>query len=339
MTIHHFNIFGCPFCGHIYRSPVYGSYNTFIAKYWSDGEVTHGVPEYYPVLKCLNPTCGSIFFTENATVVGETINVYLLGLSEEILDKYPPNPPEWENATHIHYACPDFNDLWNFLERNPEIISEREFTLRKESIIRYNDRFRKDPQWEPSPEEQKRMQESLKVMIELLGKLHDERDLLLMAEYHRELGEFDETIRILKDIKDEKLRRWKEKLFCLAKIRSKKLVDLNTIAIRKEYCCNYCKKSVYIFDQEKLETKLTYGVIYCSNCNHLSNTNLTMANPVHYYSRNLLQKLFIKYKPIVPVREPTCGLCNSKEITLFDIEKNKCPFCHIGTFEWVEWEW
>ncbi len=339
MTIHHFDILGCPFCGHLYRSPVHGSYNTFSAKYWSDGVVTGGVPQNYPILKCQNPECSGMFFKDDAVVVGKTINTDNLRLPKELLEKYPPYPPEWDDAIHIHFTQPKFNDLCDFIEKNPEIDRERKRILVKESIIRYNDNYRENDKWEPSVEDQSKMNECLKMMVQFIEGSDKEEDQLMMAECYRELGEFDKALAVLKSINNPKHKETKEVIFTQAKQKHSRLFDLNRIAVKKEYRCSNCKKSVFIFDLEKLKTKLTYGIIFCASCQNIISTNLTMANPVNYYNRNLFQRLFVKYNPIVPVRVLKCPLCDSIDVISFDIEHDKCPFCHTGNFEQVEWDW
>lgn len=181
----------CPKCEQRFLQHELMSGNTFGASFYSDGKMEAPMlPEFPQFSRC--PSCGTFFWVNDLKCQGVT-------------NFGDCSYPDIEELTIAEIAL--------FLECGPVRKPDEELFVRVKLWHAFGDRVRMgsgDKMFE-SPEEQALWEGNLRRILEL----HPEEKLLI-AEIHRQLGEFDEAIQIL----DEVLAEKKESLTIAAEMKA-----------------------------------------------------------------------------------------------------------------------
>ncbi len=180
-------IVACPHCGALMRQHSLTSGNTAGAVLWSDGkQEAPMLPEFPAVTRCHG--CSKFFWVQDAPVRGE-----IPFLASE-LDKIPP---AWTGAPVVAALTRDeYIEAFDaHLARTPE--QERYLLLHYWWAV--NDPIRRGKQREIGKRYRRTLEDNLLKLCNLLGEKEPE-ERLIKAEIARELGYFDQTLRLVKNL-------------------------------------------------------------------------------------------------------------------------------------------
>jgi len=219
------NIYKCPSCGNLFRQGSLMSGNTFGAKLFSDGISIAKMSLNFPnFTKCKD--CGSFLNLRELKEVGVArFNYY---------SKTGYDSIEWGNMyLKIKYLklnredIPDsklleVRDLYDALEMFPQY----ELYFRLQILWSSNDHLRfllehDFPIRELDANSDKRFEENCIALLNLLDQ-NDENQKILMAELHRNLGQFDKCIELIMSI--DRHSNYIKKYFILECERRNKLI-------------------------------------------------------------------------------------------------------------------
>ncbi|MBN1185873.1 MAG: hypothetical protein JXB49_26570 [Bacteroidales bacterium] len=181
-------IIPCPYCGHPGKKRTIISGNTFGAELWSDGkQIAPMLPEYPWLVKCRK--CGKFFHTE---------------------EKLATRKLEWDDEAKAFFDDVEFFEFPSFIEYLEALGTEEDEKLLRVLILRsFNDYHRNNKQDEITDEMQMYDEDNLKSLLFMLDE-NDPDELILMIEINRELGKFDECLKLLNKVDDEKYGWLKE---------------------------------------------------------------------------------------------------------------------------------
>jgi hypothetical protein len=178
------DIINCPICNTSYLKQSLISGNTFGGICFSDGQSLYPMlPEQPKITIC--DTCQHFFWVNDIE-------------SHENISDYEGN----EDPPYIR---------WLYEEEFLRAISLGIYRNEKEEIYLrthlwwiLNNKFRVEDRMKPKNEQfpEKLYKENLNILLKL-RQSEDSPDLLLQAEIHRELGNFDKALELLKEVKDE----------------------------------------------------------------------------------------------------------------------------------------
>ncbi len=331
MTISGFKIIECPYCTKQYKSRLIGSFGTYGAELYSDGYISSCfIPESLDIIKCYNDACGNFFRGKEAKVVAE-------------LDRDDFNNPLWKDTIYLGGYQINAIELEEALEQAFCKTKDEEIIIRTMLLHRYNDLVRYDRSLDFSSYEEEKSLTNIGRLLALLTI--DEENInrmLLRAELFREKGDFDYCIQTLQGLKTDSafiLKRI-QKIYSQAKIKDSKVANLNEAAIKKEYQCDQCKKSIIVFDLDKLNSPYAYQYYRCVQENKVFTAPSKHKNPKKSYQLNFWQKLLHIKKPyenFILRKNVPCNHCNSPETELFTPSKQKCIECKSGSYTPVKW--
>lgn len=199
-------IYSCQKCDNllILRSLMSG--NTFGSVLYSDGKrVTPMNPSFPDFTKCKR--CDSIFMISDLEEIGK----YRFG--ENI-------PPAWQDADEAEFLS--IADYHRAIESK---VADEKF-LRERLWWAYNDRIRNEEVIFQDILDEPRWENNLREFLTLLDRnIVNER--IVLAEVHRNLGEFDTCIRMITSIKDNSLDWLKDKFVEHCRIKDRWLMELN----------------------------------------------------------------------------------------------------------------
>lgn len=177
MTIGPSNIRECPSCAKPVEQPTLGSGNTFGARQWSDGFLDAPMlPELPRLAKC--PHCAALFWVEEAKQLGECW------------------PGQIESSRWPEAKAIEGPNVKEFLSELPSVEGDAEKAafVRMRAWWRGNDRFRKGDAVAPP------FSGAERANLEALARMLDDADpqqVIMKAEIARELGRFDECLKLL----------------------------------------------------------------------------------------------------------------------------------------------
>lgn len=190
-------VYKCPSCGQLLQQESLMSGNTFGAHLYSDGkQEAPMLPEFPEITRCKK--CDSIFWLVSL----EEIGTYYPGYHDH------PGQSEWEAADSAEFLSID--DYFRALDEGlAENLSE-ELYLRQRIWWAYNDRVReKKGAMFRSGQDEALWKENLLRMLELPDN-SDQGRLVMKAEIHRNLGNFETCVQILQALDDPELNHVKE---------------------------------------------------------------------------------------------------------------------------------
>jgi hypothetical protein len=188
-------VLACPHCENPVRRVTFASGNNLGAVYWSDGKMVARMwPDVVNVTRC--PACNEIFWVEDAKRLGQ-------------IDEYwkRSDPPDaatrWEDAPEIMHL--DAGGLASAIAATRSDRADRMQWLRIRLWHALNDPRRGTTQ-NRSPALQQALQQLFLPNLEMLLPLLDEDEpgeRLMKAEALREMGRFEEAMRLLVGIAAE----------------------------------------------------------------------------------------------------------------------------------------
>ena len=307
------------------------SFGPYVDELYSDGYISSCfIPESLDIIKCYNDACGNFFRSKEAKVIAE-------------LHRDDFNNSLWKDTIYLGGYTINAIELEEALEQAFCKNKDEEIIIRTMLLHRYNDLIRYDRSLDFSPYEKAKLQTNIGRLLELLTI--DEANInrmLLRAELFREKGDFDSCIQTLKGLKtdSEFILNRIQKIYSQAKIKDSKVANLNEAAIKKEYQCDQCKKSIIVFDLDKLNSPYAYQYYRCVQENKVFTAPSKQKNPKKSYQLNFWQKLLHIKKPyenFILRNNVPCNHCYSSETELFTPSKQKCIECKKGSYTPVKW--
>ena len=177
----------CPHCGALALQPTCGSGNTFGARYWTDGKMDAPMlPEEPEITRC--GPCAGYYWVRTAKKVGE------FDPSEDTSQV----PREWLDAELVRDLAE--SEFLQAIELGVMLKANDEVYLRMHAWWAGNDRWRDLeaddalPANTTTPEAHRANMDKLMALLGARGP----QQRLMKAELARELGQFDECLRLIK---------------------------------------------------------------------------------------------------------------------------------------------
>lgn len=219
-------VYECPCCGNLLTTITYMSGNTFGGKLYSDGKLDGSMlPEGTHITKCKK--CGSIFWLRKAKQVGmystyKFAPMYRSGTKPDTVEEespfWPKEDPAWRKADA---AAPlSIDDCFRALEEGMAGDGTEELDIRLQIWWRYNDRIRVGKPIFESDTDEARWTDNAAKLITLFDQTNN-RQRLMTAEVHRNLGNFEECIRLIESLENEKSLWLKDKFITECKSRNR----------------------------------------------------------------------------------------------------------------------
>jgi len=312
---------------------VIGSSNTFNSHYYSDGHLEgQFIPNRPSIVKCNNSDCGKFFNITDAIKI-------------EQIDEYEIDAPEWKDVFNLSNYIIGVKELEEALQIRFYKDENEEIAIRTLLLRRYNDKYRKDENYQFSPSESESFNRNLIRLIRIYERRTSIEEILFLAELYRENGDFNSCILILDEISAEKGtgRNLYEKIYSQAKVKDSKVFDVNGIAVKMEYKCSNCGDSLILFDLDWAnsisEHLMGYKHFICKNDSTVFSAPLKVLNPVNYYGLNFFQKLFKTKEPYSKfiANNITCPKCEGEKVEVFNPELQCCIQCNNGKYETIKW--
>lgn len=202
-------IYRCPLCDTLYSKYSLMSGNTFGADFYSDGRFfARMLPEFPIITKCLG--CTTIFWLDKTNEIGS----YYWG--EKI-------NTEWEEAFNADFLT--LNDYFLALEFHLPRTIEEEIYIRKRIWWEMNDRIRFKEELPAYENENQLWSDNIHKLISLLNS-SDDNEKIIIAELHRNLGNFDTCKKILDSIANPEYDLLKKAMTKACKTKNKKVFQL-----------------------------------------------------------------------------------------------------------------
>lgn len=204
----------CPFCKKLIGQFNQASGNTFGGTHWTDGKSIY--PMMDPKLSFVKTECCNNLININDLNQIDYIKLYPYDQDERTIKK-----ETWENLQG--YRNPDFDDYMNIV-KSSSMSQEEEKIYRMHAWWAGNDRRRSytSEEWRKSKlgnnesfrryllshnEMSANEKDNLNKIFNLLDN-HNQKELLTKAEIKRELGDFDESRRLLDHVSDSSLSKY-----------------------------------------------------------------------------------------------------------------------------------
>jgi hypothetical protein len=192
-------IIACPHCGFLARQHTLLSGNTFGAIFWTDGKMLAPMlPEFPAITRCAR--CTRVYWIEDAQVIGEERD------GETV-------PEEWKHAQVVRTLTLD--EFREAIQMGLGTNTERECYLRLHYWWARNDPLREETTTRIPHNYSDWERENFARLQELLD-IHNPSERLMIAEMHREMGNFDAALQLVQDIPDSH-RAWAETLAAQAR--------------------------------------------------------------------------------------------------------------------------
>lgn len=203
-------VYKCPNCGNLVTKSSLLSGNTFGAKRFSDGKsFATMLPGYPGITKCKK--CDTIFWLNELNEIG-------------IYDWTDDSNSEWVNADKAEFL--EIEDYYSAINNGIAENKEEELMIRKQIWWAYNDKSRKGLEIFNDENDELRWIENVKKLKTLLDQ-SDINQKIMIAEIHRNLGEFDQCVRIIESIDNDDLNWLKEKFIHECELKNKRVIALN----------------------------------------------------------------------------------------------------------------
>lgn len=199
-------VYSCPSCGKLLTSRCLLIGNMLGSVLYSDGKrVSPMNPSFPDLTKCKG--CDTIFFLSDLEEIGK----YRFG--EKLT-------PAWQDADESEFlSIADYH-------RAIESRVADEIFLRERLWWAYNDRIRNEEVIFQDIHDEARWENNLRELLTLLD-ITKVNQKIMAAEIHRNLGEFDECIRMIASIKDNSLDWLKDKFIEECRIKYRWLMEVN----------------------------------------------------------------------------------------------------------------
>jgi len=205
------HIIKCPSCGAFQQRQSLASGNNFGAVYYSDGNVMMPMLESYPYyVKC--PSCGVFLKLSDTVVVGRIPwdHGSLLREKSHCTSEYPDEwaeAPDAEFLTINEYCRAIENGLCNSGAKDSEEWKKDILALRVALWRAFNDKIRNPKTDAESPETMGNSERAVydancRAILVVMADDFDDGSLLTKAEIYRNLGEFEQCVSSLSQIKD-----------------------------------------------------------------------------------------------------------------------------------------
>lgn len=188
MTTYRVDYIACPHCETTFAVQTYNSYNTFGMILYTDG-FAHGIPDRAPLLACAR--CQRYFWLADANCIKSVDTDYYL-----TNPKYPLISTNPSGFIKSYYEQEVDKERWE--------TKEQEKYIRIRAWWAENGKHRNlcPGLWDRSSRVDKRFRVSQKQEDNLLHLMDlldvsDPSDVIMKAEIHRELGQFDECLKLL----------------------------------------------------------------------------------------------------------------------------------------------
>jgi len=180
-------VIACPYCGFLARQRTLISGNTFGAILWSDGkQESPMLPEFPAVTRCRG--CKRFYWVDEAEVKGEI---------EAFGDKSKHMPKEWEHAEPTqHLTIDEYSEA---LDTGVGSDMPKEQYLRVHFWWAVNDIVRRNANAQIPTRYVQKLHKNLAKLSVLLDE-RDPNDRIMKAEIAREMGDFTQAIRLLRDV-------------------------------------------------------------------------------------------------------------------------------------------
>lgn len=180
-------IYKCPKCSNYLKRGSNVSGNTFGATLYSDGKmIAPMLPEFPDLTKC--EKCDTILWLSDMEKIGTC---------EEWDNK--KCKPEWKNASKVEFL--GVNDLVRFLELDSvKNDKEKERIVRQEIWWAFNDRIRAGNEIFIQETDEDLWRQNCLRLIELFDDMTDINQVIMTAELYRNLGKFDECIKLMDSV-------------------------------------------------------------------------------------------------------------------------------------------
>jgi hypothetical protein len=203
-------VYKCPNCGNLLTTGSLMSGNTFDAKIFSDGKrIAPMLPEFPNLTKCKK--CDTFFWLSKLKEIG----TYKRG------DK---KSSDWEMADKADFL--DIEDYFKALNDNFAENRQEELFIRIRIWWAYNDRKRDGRNQFIDENDEIKWRENCNKLISLFDQ-SDLNQKIMVAEIHRNLGDFENCITIIQSVDNENLNWLKEKFINECKRKNKWVLELN----------------------------------------------------------------------------------------------------------------
>ena len=203
-------VYSCPNCGNLLAQGSLLSGNTFGEKVYSDGKrIAPMLPDFPDLTKCKK--CDAIFWLSKLNEIGT-------------YDWGDPNNSDWQNADEAQFL--EIDDYFKAINTGIAEDKEEELIIRQEIWWAYNDKIRKGKKIFSDEKDELLWKEN----VEELVKLFDPSDInqrIMIAEINRNLGDFENCIRIIQSIENAELNWLKEKFVVECEQKNKWVIELN----------------------------------------------------------------------------------------------------------------
>ncbi len=202
-------VYECPQCGHYFAQGSIASGNTFGSTLYSDGKrISPMLPGFPELIKC--ESCHKIFKISDAREIGS----YDFWEQPEERFKYVQGAPKLQIADY-------FEAIRQGIPRD-----ENEERWIRERIWRaYNDRIRKDQPIFNDEQDELLWKENLLRLLSLVQRLAPDNRVMI-AEMHRNLGDFKTCLDIIQHIDDPKLNWLKDSFIRECEVKNRWVVEL-----------------------------------------------------------------------------------------------------------------
>lgn len=199
-------IYSCQKCGKLLTRSSLLTGNTFGSVLYSDGKrISPMNPSFPDLTKCKR--CNTIFFLSDLEEIGK----YRFG---ENID------PAWQDADEAEFlSIADY-------QRAIETEIADELMLREHLWQAFNDRIRNGQEIFQDKNDELLWEDNIRKFLSMLD-INIVNERIVLAEIHRNLGEFDECIRIITSIEDNSLDWLKDKFIEECRVKNRWLIELN----------------------------------------------------------------------------------------------------------------
>jgi len=186
-------IYKCPNCSNLIQNRSLMSGNTIDAELYSDlRKIAPMLAEFPDLTECKK--CRNIFWLNKTKEIGE----YSWG------DE--PNPL-WKNADYAEFLS--IHNYFRALKENVAEDQHEELYIRKRIWWSFNDRLRKGGKLFRFVNEEVRWKENIDRLLELLD-IEQVDQKIMVAELHRNLGDFERCLELINGIEDAELEWLKD---------------------------------------------------------------------------------------------------------------------------------
>lgn len=187
-------IHSCPNCGNLISKGSLMSGNTFGAKMYSDGKrIAPMLPDFPDITKCKK--CGEIFWLSKKNKIGDYDD--------------PEINPEWKYTDNAEFL--EIEDYYTALKNGIFSSKNEELAIQRNIWWAYNDRIRNGQNIFNDKSDERNWLNNINELKSLLNP-SDINQLIMLAEVHRNLGDFENCIKLINGIDDNDLD-WIKELF------------------------------------------------------------------------------------------------------------------------------